>query len=197
MKLIKLSALLVLALALSLGTTGCKKKNRGITPIPGRVSRPPGGEADPNFNTRPVVDPNFDPNVNPYVRPQPTGWTADSVIQDRGHFAAFTVHFAFDSASVRSGEQSKIASVAADMQVNQNLKLIIEGHCDERGTEGYNQALGEKRASTLREELVKLGVNSERILTLSFGEMRPALDGHSEAAWGQNRRGEFIAGTPK
>jgi outer membrane protein OmpA-like peptidoglycan-associated protein len=196
MKLIKLSALLVLALAVSLGTTGCKKKNRGITPIPNaRVSRPQ--DQGPIFdNTRPV-NPN-DTGINTTsANPLPTSWTPESVNQDPSRFAPFTVYFAFDSANIRSGEQSKISAVAADLQANPGMVLIIDGHCDERGTEGYNQTLSERRALTLREEVVKLGVNPERILTRGFSEMRPAVDGHDESAWSKNRRGEFIAGTPK
>ena len=197
MKLIKLSALLVLALAVSLGTTGCKKKNHGITPIPN--PHPQVGGTGPGYEqigTTPI-NTGGDTVGTTGGGPQPTTWSRDTVTEDRTRFAAFTVHFAFDSATVRSSDQSKISSVAADLQANQALKLIIEGHCDERGTEGYNQALGDKRANTLREELVKLGVNPERIISVSFGEMKPVSSGHNDAAWEQNRRGEFIAGTPK
>jgi peptidoglycan-associated lipoprotein len=70
--------------------------------------------------------------------------------------------------------------------------LLIEGHCDERGTEGYNTTLGDKRANALREYLVNLGVSPARIHTLSLGETVPAATGNNESAWSKNRRGEFI-----
>ena len=101
------------------------------------------------------------------------------------------------SAAVRSGERMKIESVAAALQSDAGLYLLIEGHCDERGTEEYNRSLGGKRALALREELVKAGINPDRIRTLTFGEDKPAVSGHDESAWGKNRRGEFIACTPK
>jgi peptidoglycan-associated lipoprotein len=75
--------------------------------------------------------------------------------------------------------------------------LLIEGHCDERGTEEYNRSLGERRALALRDALGKLGVSGDRIRTLSFGEDKPADAGHNEAAWTKNRRGEFILLVPK
>jgi peptidoglycan-associated lipoprotein len=198
MKLIKLSALLVLALAVSLGTTGCKKKNHSITQIPN--TKPRVGETGPGYdnnNTRPVNVGDGGVGTQPFSGIPTSPLDPSNLIQDRARFAPFTVHFAFDSASVKSSEQGKISAVAAELKNNPGLMVIIEGHCDERGTEGYNQALGEKRALTLREELVKLGVNSDHVFTKSLGEMQPAVDGHNEAAWSANRRGEFIAGTPK
>ena len=197
MKLIKLSALLVLALALSLGTTGCKKKNRAVTKIPDGTSRV-GSRADPIFdNTGRVSGGDGTIRTEPFSGLPTSPLDPSNLIQDRARFAPFTVHFAFDSASVKSSEQVKISAVATEMKNNPGLMVIIEGHCDERGTEGYNQTLGEKRALTLREELAKLGVNSDHVFTKTLGEMQPAVDGHNESAWGQNRRGEFIAATPK
>jgi peptidoglycan-associated lipoprotein len=76
-------------------------------------------------------------------------------------------------------------------------KLLIEGHCDERGTEEYNRALGERRALALREALAKAGVSPDRIRTISYGKDRPVNPGHDESAWAQNRRGEFILLHPK
>jgi peptidoglycan-associated lipoprotein len=72
----------------------------------------------------------------------------------------------------------------------------VDGHCDERGTEEYNRALGERRALALREELISLGVDPNRIDTVSYGKDRPAETGHDEAAWRKNRRGEFLLETP-
>jgi peptidoglycan-associated lipoprotein len=74
---------------------------------------------------------------------------------------------------------------------------LIEGHCDERGTEGYNQALGERRALAIRELLVKTGVDAQHVFTKSLGKDLPALTGHDEAAWSKNRRGEFVLVLPR
>jgi peptidoglycan-associated lipoprotein len=67
----------------------------------------------------------------------------------------------------------------------------VEGHCDERGTQEYNLALGEKRALATREHLIKLGIPADRIITISYGEEMPAIQGGGESAWAQNRRCEF------
>ena len=75
--------------------------------------------------------------------------------------------------------------------------LRIEGYCDERGTEEYNRALGDRRALSAREYLAKLGINPEDIQTISFGKDKPADPGHNAAAWAKNRRCEFVLLTPK
>jgi peptidoglycan-associated lipoprotein len=121
----------------------------------------------------------------------------DDYNQDRAALAANTVHFAFDSAVVKQGEESNIAAVATALGANVSDKLLIEGHCDERGTEEYNRALGERRALALREALAKAGVSPDRIRTISYGKDKPANPGHDESAWSQNRRGEFILLHPK
>ena len=74
--------------------------------------------------------------------------------------------------------------------------MAVEGHCDERGTEEYNRSLSERRALSIRERLVNLGVSASRVTTEAFGEDKPADLGHDEAAWSKNRRGEFILLVP-
>jgi peptidoglycan-associated lipoprotein len=110
-------------------------------------------------------------------------------LPSEGQFAA--VLFDYDSARIRPSEQSKLEAVAAYMKANPG-KLVVEGHCDERGTAEYNRALGERRAIAARDELVKLGVDTSRISTISYGKDRPADPGHDEAAWAKNRRCEFV-----
>ena len=72
------------------------------------------------------------------------------------------------------------------------VKIQIEGHCDERGSNKYNMALGDKRANAARDYLVSLGIDASRVTTISYGEERPFVEGHDEAAWSQNRRGHFV-----
>ena len=74
--------------------------------------------------------------------------------------------------------------------------MRIEGHCDERGTEEYNRSLGERRAQSVRETLVRLGMDASMIQTITMGEERPAVPGHEEAAWSKNRRGELLLLSP-
>jgi len=110
-------------------------------------------------------------------------------LPEHGQFPA--VLFDFDSARIRPSEDSKLEAVAAYLKANPG-KLVIEGHCDERGTAEYNRALGERRALAARDALVKLGVDAGRMSTISYGKDRPADPGHDETAWAKNRRCEFV-----
>ena len=102
------------------------------------------------------------------------------------------VLFAYDSAQVAAGERGKIEAVATHLRQNPSHNVILEGHCDERGSREYNLALGERRALAARTYLIGLGIASERTQTKSYGEESPAAPGHDEAAWSRNRRGEFV-----
>ena len=204
MKMNKMIFPLVFALAATLATTGCKHGFNKVTPLPGAYAHPPGGDPQP-----PTLPPGGQmpgdqtPITNTGDKtaigggPLSDNWTLDQVTQNRDALAAYTVHFKFDSAAVQDKEQVSIASVGQVLAANANAKLLIEGHCDERGTEEYNRSLGERRALALREALAKSGIDPMRIRTLSFGKDKPADTGHNEAAWAKNRRGEFILCLPK
>jgi peptidoglycan-associated lipoprotein len=114
------------------------------------------------------------------------------MIEDRAALANYTVHFKYDSAAVQKSEKANLEAVASALGADATLKLLIEGHCDERGTDEYNRSLGERRALALREALAKIGVDPSRVRTISYGKDRPADPGHDEAAWAKNRRGEFV-----
>ena len=101
------------------------------------------------------------------------------------------VLFEFNSYTVAPDYQGLINDVAAWLAQNQNAKLTVEGHCDERGTIEYNLALGEKRAEAVKNQLVKAGVNADRIKTVSYGKEMPVDPGHTEEAWAKNRRAHF------
>jgi len=101
------------------------------------------------------------------------------------------VYFAFDSYALAPQELAKIEQVARHLQSNSRHVLVIEGHCDIRGSNEYNLGLGENRALTVRRHLVGLGVSENRIQTRSYGSEKPAVSGTGEAVWRQNRRGEF------
>ncbi len=119
------------------------------------------------------------------------------MVPDRAALAAYTVHFAYDSAVIRKSEQASLQSVAQALAADPSTKLLVEGNCDERGTEEYNRALGERRALAAREALAKLGVDPMRIRTRSYGKDKPVDPGHDEAAWQGNRRDDFVLLHPK
>ncbi len=202
MKMNQLIFPLMIALVAMLATTGCKKSNPKITNIhgPGQL----GVNDNQDINTKPFDTTPVDPNAKPFANDVPHGpivqnqdWTLEQVTQDRAALAAYTVHFAFDSSAVLSKEESKLVIVSESLKSDMNAKLLIEGHCDERGTEEYNRALGERRALALREALAKAGIDPARIRTLSYGKDKPADSGHDESAFSKNRRGEFILCHPK
>jgi peptidoglycan-associated lipoprotein len=102
------------------------------------------------------------------------------------------VWFAFDK-SVVTAEGRKILEKQADwLKKYPNVTVTIEGHCDERGTREYNLALGERRATAVKNVLVALGIPANRMTTISYGKERPAVVGSNEAAWAQNRRGVTV-----
>jgi peptidoglycan-associated lipoprotein len=101
------------------------------------------------------------------------------------------VYFDFDSFALRSDALATLSRNADIIKSIPGAIVQIAGHCDERGTSEYNFALGEKRALSVREHLMRLGVSGDRMLTISYGEERPAEMGSNESAWAKNRRAEF------
>jgi len=99
--------------------------------------------------------------------------------------------FNYDQFSLTPQARATLDSIAEWMKSNPRKVLMIEGHCDDRGTNEYNLALGDRRANSAKTYLVQLGVDSARIYTISYGEERPIVNGSSESIWTKNRRGEF------
>jgi peptidoglycan-associated lipoprotein len=205
--------LVPVVLILALGVSGCKSKPKWGTVLPGRNTTVgdaslSGGPKNtgPDFG-RPIPPPTG-LDANPTPIPVVEGgvavpdkardewddrnWNSDTTI-----FAAQTVYFDFDKYNIKPGEVEKIRTVAKHLKSNAAHRVEVDGHCDERGTEEYNRALGEKRAQSIREFLAREGVDPSRVRTVSFGEDKPVDPGHNEAAWAKNRRGEFILKTPK
>ncbi len=104
------------------------------------------------------------------------------------------VHFAYDSSEILPNEAAILQQVAGFVSRYPSVLLQIGGHCDERGTEEYNMALGSRRASAVRSFLADLQINPNRLYTISFGEEQPADPGNSETAWARNRRAHFKIG---
>ncbi len=203
MKMNRIIFLPALALVATLATTGCKHTPVKVTPIPGQQASPV-GDTGGGGNTLPgggTIGGDTGPGTG--VNTQQGGGntaaldTFDGMIKDPAALAANTIHFAFDSAAIKKSEDANISAVAAALSANANDKLLIEGNCDERGTEEYNRALGERRALAAREALAKRGLSPDRIRTISYGKDKPADPGHDDSAWSKNRRDDFVVLHPK
>lgn len=103
-----------------------------------------------------------------------------------------TVYFDFDSYQVRDAERQALLDAARAIRANSRLVVRLEGHCDERGTIEYNLALGDKRASAVRDYLAASGVDAKQLKTVSYGKEKPAVRGSTEESWAKNRRVEFV-----
>lgn len=191
MKAIKFANLCIIALALTVAAVGCRKKPTDITPLPGQR-----GYVGPADSTG-LDDKGGKVSSSSDVESGGGAFSDDmsglrNMNQDRGALASYTVYFDFDSSLVRSSEEGKISEVAGILNSNPQNAVLVEGYCDERGTEGYNLSLGERRALAIREALVRAGVSGNRVDTISFGEENPINPGHNETAWAENRRGVFV-----
>ncbi len=102
------------------------------------------------------------------------------------------IHFDFDRYEIRPGDARILERNAEILKAHPDVRIRIEGHCDERGTSEYNLALGERRAIAVRNYLVRLGIERERISIKSYGEERPLDPGKNESAWAKNRRAESV-----
>jgi len=135
------------------------------------------------------------------VAPQPTNVKELALRQDAATGADMAakakiefedIHFAFDKATIEPGARTILKKLGDWMLQNKKNTLLIEGHCDERGTVEYNLALGQRRADAAMKYLVDLGVDKANISTISYGKERPLDPGHSEEAWAKNRRDNFV-----
>lgn len=195
MKTTKHFSLFVCVLALTvIAATGCKKKPAKVTPLPNsKISTvgdlPPGGILPGGDNTGGITGGSSATGFP--AGPGHIGWK-----EDHETLKTETVYFDYDSSTIKSSEKSKIENVAAYLKAHLSAAVKVEGNCDERGTEEYNRALGERRALAIREYLINSGIAANSVDTVSYGEDRPADPGHDEAAWKRNRRGDFVVLTP-
>ena len=190
---------LVLAALLAATSAGCKTKPKNITPIPGGnanvagtgnlLNRDNGGKLNSGGD---VVTIDETGNIGLSDLGE-----FENMLMDRDALAAQTVYFELDRSEIHPDDLGKVEAVAGILAQDAQNKVLIEGHCDERGTEEYNRALGERRALSVRDALAGLGVSADRIRTMSFGEDRPADPGLDDAAYSRNRRGEFVLLKPK
>ncbi|MDR1191513.1 MAG: OmpA family protein [Verrucomicrobiales bacterium] len=165
----------LIAAALTITLTACSNSHRGIDETGG------GAVADWGGGTLPL-----DAGV-PLSR-------ADGVSPDDADYnelRSYTVHFDYDSFTIKASERPKLEYIARWLAENPGVKLVVAGHTDSRGTIQYNVALGERRALATRDYLLGLGANSAVLTTVSYGKERPAQQGENESAWAANRRAVF------
>ena len=124
------------------------------------------------------------PTATPSPRPAPSEFAAVADLKD--------IHFDFDKYDIRPGDSKTLDGNAGWLKSNPNHLVLIEGHCDERGTNEYNLALGERRAKSTMNYLVSQGVQASRITIISYGEERPVCSQKTEECWAKNRRAHFL-----
>ena len=107
-------------------------------------------------------------------------------------FVGDNIHFAFDSSQLSDQARQILTSKAEYLRTNPDITVTVEGHCDDRGTNPYNIALGERRAESVKMFLVDLGIGTNRLNTVTYGEERPIAMAHNEASWAKNRRAQFV-----
>lgn len=177
----------VLMLAVMLAAAvGCAKKEvvkSTEAPPPSQAAVPPEGIATDTLPAEPGVK-----EEEPMVAMAPPGIAA--TMEQPSRFQ--DIHFDFDKSFIREDAKPVLTRIADHMKNSPSALLLIEGHCDERGTPEYNMALGERRAEAAKRYLVSLGVREGALSTVSFGEEKPLDPGHNEEAWAKNRRAHFV-----
>jgi peptidoglycan-associated lipoprotein len=196
MKLNKFTNLLVVGLVLCMAATGCRKKPVNVTQLPYPYTGKP-SDMGPGGAIKPAEPMGSEPGaIGTTGTPSNPASLHERWIEDPQALKAETVYFDYDSSVLKASEKPKVAAVADYLKANPTKAVRVEGNCDERGTEEYNRALGERRALAVREELIRLGIDPTRVDTISYGKDRPVAMGHDEAAWKQNRRDDFVVLSP-
>jgi len=168
-----LSNVTLVALILTFLFVGCSKEE----------PPPPTAEAQP----RPAAPP------PPPPAPAPTPLPGPSISQQAfQEFQNQDIYFDFDKYDLRTDARTTLDRKASFLNQNSSVRVQVEGHCDERGTNEYNLALGERRANAAKQYLTTAGISAGRLSTISYGEERPLDPGHNEAAWARNRRAHFV-----
>jgi peptidoglycan-associated lipoprotein len=189
---IRTVAALLPIVSLTLLLAGCPKRPAMTAatappPVPPAAAAPPTPAPAPA--PAPVITPA--PAAPPTAAPAPAPAPAPPK-EYRSNPALGQIFFAFDKSDIRPDDARTLAASAAYLKANSNLLVLIEGHCDERGTNEYNLALGERRAKAAANYLVANGVEASRITTISYGEERPSCTDKNEACWSKNRNDTFL-----
>jgi peptidoglycan-associated lipoprotein len=187
---IRSAATVLPILALTLLLAGCPKRPAMTAatappPVPPAAAAPPTPAPAPAPAPAPVAPaPVAPPTTAPAPPAPPKEYRANDALKP--------IHFAFDKSDIRPADAQIMDATAAYLKANPNQLVLIEGHCDERGTSEYNLALGERRAKAAMNYLVANGIEAARITTISYGKERPLCTEHNEACWSQNRNDTFL-----
>jgi peptidoglycan-associated lipoprotein len=171
-----LAVVLIFSFAVS-----CKKKPKEVPPPP-----------PPQQQEQPVVEKVEAPVVQEPQLTEEEMFLQKSLDQINREKPLGTIYFDYDRALVRDDARAVLDGNAAWLKKFRTAKILVEGHCDERGTEEYNLALGEKRAKSAQDYLLSMGIASDRIKIISYGKSQPINPGHDDAAWQMNRRAQFV-----
>lgn len=171
-----LTIILVLSFASS-----CKKKVKEVPPPP-----PPQAQEQPRVEKveEPVIKEPVLTEEELFLRK-----TLEEINQEK---PLAMIHFDYDKYNIRPDAVPVLEANASWLKKHPTVKILIEGHCDERGTEEYNLSLGEKRAKSTMDYLISLGISIDRIRIISYGKSQPLDPGHDETAWAKNRRAQFL-----
>jgi peptidoglycan-associated lipoprotein len=194
--------LMTLVLAMVIATPACRSKKKPVV-TPNTTStdtRVPDVDPPPPLDTNPAQTVTTEPDFVDET-PREEVFPADieelnRYVQSKGYVR--DAFYTYDESTLDDAAQSALTSSANWLKGREGAgyHLLVEGHCDERGTEQYNLALGDRRANSAREFLVTLGVDGSRIRTVSYGEERPFEEGHDDAAMAQNRRAHLVLVRP-
>jgi peptidoglycan-associated lipoprotein len=202
MKKFSNTVLMTLVVALLVAMPACRSRKKPVTPnvTPNNTSTVPDVAPPPPLDTNPSQTVTTEPDFVDET-PREEVFPADieelnRYVQRQGYIR--DAFYNYDEATLDDAAQSALTSSANWLKGREGAgySLLVEGHCDERGTEQYNLALGDRRANSARDFLMTLGVDGTRIRTVSYGEERPFEEGHDDAAMAQNRRAHLVLVRP-
>jgi peptidoglycan-associated lipoprotein len=182
---------LIVALSCTLMlATGCAKKELVVTdktPVNTGEVAPPPTPTPPPVTPEPVKE-------NPVVTEKTTVTEEIATLNEDASASKLfqTIYFEFDAFTLSEAARDSLAKNAVAIKKNKGMKIQIQGNCDERGSDAYNLALGEKRAKAAFDYLVTLGAPANQLYVISYGKERPVDPGHDDAAWAKNRRDDFV-----
>jgi peptidoglycan-associated lipoprotein len=187
--------LLLCGMTVALCLSGCPKRPVTSTASPPAPTLPPAlpptaptpPARPPAAAAAPPAPPSVTPGPTapaPATPPKPCAYAADDALKD--------IYFAFDKADIRPVEVKTLEANGTWLKRHDNSLVLIEGHCDERGTPEYNLALGQRRATSAMNYLVSRGIPASRITVVSYGKERPVCTEHTHACWARNRRAHFL-----
>jgi peptidoglycan-associated lipoprotein len=196
------SVQILLAVAVLIGSLtlyGCPKRPEVMQAAPApagpaaaSVPAPQAAQPSPRTAETPVTRPAPPAETPVQPRPAAPAAAAPAAQPAPGPSPLKDVFFDYDKSSIRDDQKAALNDNVGWLKGNTSAKVLLEGHCDERGTAEYNLGLGERRAKAVKDYLIAAGIAADRISTISYGKERPFVLGHDESAWKWNRRGHFV-----